>query len=153
MIKPANFTHENDRLKSLESYSIIDSISENDYDNLTAIASEICNTPISLVTLLDENRQWFKSHHGLTVSETSRDISFCGHAINQDEDIFIVQDARSDIRFHDNPLVTGNPNIIFYAGVVLKTADNFPLGTLCVIDSKPNLLNASQIKSLLTFSN
>ena len=153
MIKPANFTHENDRLKSLESYSIIDSISENDYDNLTAIASEICNTPISLVTLLDENRQWFKSHHGLTVSETSRDISFCGHAINQDEDIFIVQDARSDIRFHDNPLVTGNPNIIFYAGVVLKTADNFPLGTLCVIDSKPNLLNASQIKSLKALSN
>ena len=153
MIKPANFINENQRLKALESFSILDSISESDYDNLTAIASEICNTPISLVTLLDEKRQWFKSHHGLLVSETSRDISFCGHAINQNEDVFIVQDARTDRRFHDNPLVTGDPNIIFYAGVVLKTADNFPLGTLCVIDSKPNLLNKSQIKSLKALSN
>lgn len=153
MIRPENFKNENERLKILESYSIIDTISESDYDNITAIASEICNTPISLVTILDKNRQWFKSHHGLSISETSKDIAFCAHAINESDDVFIVQDARKDIRFHDNPLVTGDPNIVFYAGVVLKTTDNLPLGTLCVIDNKPNLLSQSQIKSLKALSN
>ena len=153
MIRPEKFKNENERLKILESYSILDTISESDYDNLTAIASEICNTPISLVTLLDNDRQWFKSHQGLSVSETSKDISFCAHAINEIDDVFIVQDARKDIRFHDNPLVTGDPNIVFYAGLVLKTIDNLPLGTLCVIDNKPNLLSQSQIKSLKALSN
>ncbi len=153
MIKPENHKNEIERLKILLSYSILDTLSESDYDNLTAIASEICNTPISLVSLLDKNRQWFKSHHGLSVSETPKDYAFCAHAINSSDDIFIVQDARKDIRFHDNPLVTGEPYVIFYAGVVLKTIDNLPLGTLCVIDNKPHLLSQSQIKSLKALSN
>ncbi len=153
MIKPENHKNENERLKIVDSYSILDTISESDYDNLTAIASEICNTPISLVSLLDKNRQWFKSHHGLSVSETPKDYAFCAHAINLNDDILIVQDARKDIRFHDNPLVTGEPHVIFYAGVVLKTIDNLPLGTLCVIDNKPNLLSQTQIKSLKALSN
>lgn len=152
MIKPLEHKNEKERLKILDSYSIIDTLSEIEYDNLTAIASEICNTPISLVSLLDQNRQWFKSHHGISVSETPKDYAFCAHAINEDEDVFIVQDARKDIRFHDNPIVTGDPNVVFYAGVVLKTVDNLPLGTLCVIDNKPNLLSPSQIKSLKALS-
>lgn len=153
MIKPENHKNENERLKILDSYSILDTLSESDYDNITAIASEICNTPISLVSLLDKNRQWFKSHHGLSVSETPREYAFCAHAINISDDILIVQDARKDIRFHDNPLVTGEPRVIFYAGVVLKTIDDLPLGTLCVIDNKPNLLSQTQIKSLKALSN
>ena len=153
MIKPKNHKNETERLKILESYSILDTLSESDYDNLTAIASEICNTPISLVSFLDENRQWFKSHHGLSVTETPKDFAFCAHAINEPDDVFIVQDARKDLRFYDNPLVTGDPHVIFYAGVVLKTTDDVPLGTLCVIDNKPHLLSQSQIKSLRAVSN
>ena len=153
MIKPNIHANEKERLQFLDSYSIIDSLPETDYDNLTAIASEICKTPISLVSLLDNNRQWFKSHHGLNVSETDKDIAFCAHAINQDETLFIVPDARKDERFHDNPLVKGEPNIVFYAGVVLKNKKNLPLGTLCVIDDKPNSLNESQIKSLKALGN
>lgn len=153
MIIPENHKNEKERLKILDSYSILDTLSESDYDNITAIAAEICNTPISLVTLLDKNRQWFKSHHGLSIFETTKDYAFCAHAINRSDDILIIQDTRKDIRFHDNPLVTGEPHIIFYAGVVLKTVDNLPLGTLCVIDNKPNLLSQTQIKSLKALSN
>ena len=90
MIKPTTHANEKERLQFLDSYSIIDSLPETDYDNLTAIASEICKTPISLISLLDNNRQWFKSHHGLNVSETGKDIAFCAHAINQDDTLFIV---------------------------------------------------------------
>jgi len=153
MISPEKHKNEQARRKVLESYSILDTLPESDYDNLTAIASEICHTPISLVTLLDNNRQWFKSHHGLSIDETPRDFSFCAHAINENDNFLIVQDARNDIRFHDNPLVTGDPYVIFYAGVVLKTIDNLPLGTLCVIDNKPHHLSQSQIKSLRALSN
>lgn len=153
MIKPKNHKNEKERLQFLESYSIIDTLPETDYDNLTAIASEICGTPISLVSLLDDSRQWFKSHHGLNVTETSKDFAFCAYAINQEDSLFQIQDARKDERFYDNPLVTGDPNIIFYAGIVLKNENELPLGTLCVIDNKPNSLNESQIKSLKALAN
>tara|TARA_R110000796_G_scaffold252619_2_gene388853 strand:+ start:100502 stop:101704 length:1203 start_codon:yes stop_codon:yes gene_type:complete len=153
MIKPKEHKDEKERLKFLESFSILDTLPEIDYDNLTAIASEICNTPIALVSLLDNNRQWFKSHKGLDISETSKDFAFCGHAINESDNFLIVQDARKDERFYDNPLVVGDPNIVFYAGVVLQNEDKLPLGTLCVIDSKPNFLNQSQINSLKALAN
>jgi signal transduction histidine kinase len=153
MIKPQDHKNEKERLKALESYSILDSLSEVDYDNLTAIASEICDTPISLVSLIDKDRQWFKSNHGLSMNETPKDQAFCAHAINENDGMMLVQDARKDIRFIDNPLVTGEMKAVFYAGIVLKTEDNLPLGTLCVIDNKPKLLSQNQIKSLKALSN
>jgi len=148
MIEAKTYTREIERLNELESYSILDTLSESDFDHLTAIAAEICGTPISLVTLIDSKRQWFKSHHGLEVSETPKEFAFCAHAINDQDNVFIVQDARQDDRFHDNPIVTGAPYVIFYAGVPLISENGYPLGTLCVIDHKPKLLSKSQIKSL-----
>ena len=152
MIAPKDHINEKERLKALDSYSILDTLPEVDYDNLTAIAAEICGTPISLVSLLDNERQWFKSHHGLGPSETPKEFAFCAHAINHDDDIFIVQDSRTDERFHDNPLVIGEPRVIFYAGVPLTTEEGFPLGTLCVIDHKPKLLSQGQLNSLKALS-
>ncbi|MCK0192102.1 ATP-binding protein [Arenibacter sp. F20364] len=139
-------------MKELNSYSILDTLPESDYDNLTTIAAEICGTPISLISLIDDKRQWFKSHHGVDASETPKEYAFCGHAINTPNDVFIVQDARKDERFHDNPLVIGDPHVIFYAGVPLVGKAGLPLGTLCVIDHKPNLLSQSQIRSLSALS-
>ncbi|WP_246474080.1 sensor histidine kinase [Arenibacter arenosicollis] len=136
----------------MDSYSILDTLPESDYDNLTTIAAEICGTPISLISLIDDKRQWFKSHHGLDATETPKEYAFCGHAINTPNDVFIVQDARMDERFHDNPIVTDDPHVIFYAGVPLVTEAGLPLGTLCVIDHKPNLLSQSQIRSLTALS-
>jgi signal transduction histidine kinase len=153
MITPKIPIKERERQKDLDSYSIIDSLSETDYDNITAIAAEICDTPISLISLIDKNRQWFKSHHGLNATETPRDIAFCAHAINNPNDILMVQDARLDERFHDNPLVLGDPNVIFYAGVPIISEEGFPLGTLCVIDNEPRILSQGQIRSLTALSN
>ncbi|MBT8305700.1 MAG: histidine kinase, partial [Maribacter sp.] len=104
------------------------------------------------VSLLDDKRQWFKSHHGLGVTETPKEFAFCAHAINKDEDIFIIQDSRTDERFHDNPLVIGDPRVIFYAGIPLTAENGLPLGTLCVIDHKPKLLSPGQINSLKALS-
>ncbi len=148
MIKPANHPQENSRLNELESFSILDTLPEEDYDNLTAIAAEICGTPIALVSLLDDKRQWFKSHHGLDATETAKEFAFCAHAINDESKVFIINDATKDERFFDNPLVTGDPNVIFYAGVSLTTEKGLPLGTLCVIDNKPNDLTVSQRSSM-----
>ena len=108
--------------------------------------------PHSLVSLLDEKRQLFKSHHGLRVSETPKELAFCAHAINQPSNILIVEDAREDVRFHDNPLVTDNPYVIFYAGISLVNENGYPLGTLCVIDSKPKKLSSTQINALNALS-
>ncbi len=149
MIPPKDHIKEKERLAALDSYSILDTLPEEDYDNLTAIAAEICGTPISLVSLLDNERQWFKSHHGLGATETPKEFAFCAHAINEDDDIFIVQDSRTDERFHDNPLVIGEPRVIFYAGIPLTTEEGLPLGTLCVIDHKPKLLSQGQLNSFL----
>lgn len=148
MLLPQKHENEKERLQLLKSYSILDTLPEKDFDNLTAIASVICNIPISLITLLDNDRQWFKSHHGLATTETPRDHAFCAHAIHEADTIFIVQDAREDNRFNDNHLVTGDPNIIFYAGVPLTNSLGLPLGTLCVIDNKPNTLTETQLNAL-----
>ena len=152
MIIPEKYIQEEERIKLLESYSILDTLPESDYDDLTLIASQICGTPIALITFLDEERQWFKSHKGLDISETPRDYSFCAYAINDPENIFIIPDARNDIRFHDNPIVAGQPNVIFYAGVPLTNEDGLPLGTICVIDHKPKILTPAQIRSLKALS-
>ncbi|GGK35457.1 sensor histidine kinase [Yeosuana aromativorans] len=153
MQKPKEYVNERERLKDLESYSILDTLSESDYDDLTAIAAELCGTKISLITLVDDTRQWFKSHHGIDVSETPKEYAFCAHAINEPENVFIVQDARKDLRFYDNPLVTNNPTVIFYAGVSLLSDNNHPLGTLCVIDNKPKTLSDGQIQALKALGN
>ena len=153
MIKPAEFVQEQNRLEALKSYNILDSLPEKDYDNLTEIASQICNTEISLISLVDVDRQWFKSHFGLPVSETPRAYSFCAHAIHDLDNILIVNDARNDERFYDNPLVLDDPNIVFYAGVPLAGEDGMPLGTLCVIDSNPKELTTGQINALKALAN
>lgn len=152
MIKPTETPFEQERIKTLKSYSILDTLPEKDYDNITAIAAELCSTPISLVSLLDENRQWFKSHHGLDETETAKEIAFCAHAINDPDNVLVIADSRKDERFKGNPLVSGNPNMIFYAGVPLKAHNGLPLGTLCVIDEKPRQLTEKQIKSLRALS-
>ncbi len=152
MKKPSNHKRESKRIESLKSYLVLDTESEEEIDNLTQLASEICETPISLVSLIDDDRQWFKSKIGLEVNETSRDLAFCAYAINEKDDLFIIEDARKDKRFFDNPLVTSHPYVIFYAGVVLKSDEDLPLGTLCVIDNSPRKLSDKQIRSLKTIS-
>ncbi|HEY9082720.1 MAG TPA: PAS domain-containing protein [Vicingaceae bacterium] len=141
------------RVRLLEHFQILDTLPEKEYDDITRLAAFICNTPISLVTLLDDKRQFFKSHHGLEIKETIIEHSFCAHAIKKTTDIFIVEDARKDKRFKNNPLVTSKPNIIFYAGVPLISEEGIPLGTLCVIDEKPNVLNSEQLLSLQSLAN
>ena len=135
------------RLQALHQYKILDTDPEQGFDDLTLIASQICGTPIALITLIDEKRQWFKSRVGVALQETSRSISFCSHAI-QHEGIFTVPDASSDARFRDNPLVQGEPHIRFYAGAPLTTPEGFALGTLCVIDYVPRKLTDEQNNAL-----
>lgn len=145
--------NEDERLHALREYSILDTLPEQDFDDITKIASEICQTPIALITLVDSDRQWFKSNHGLNVTETPRDYAFCAHAINNPNEILTVKDSREDIRFVDNPLVNGYPNVIFYAGVPLVNQAGFSLGTICVIDNKPRELSEKQLDSLRSLSN
>lgn len=153
MTKPTTPETESERLLALESYHIIDTLPEDSYNDLTRIASIICNTPIALVSLIDEKRQFFKSRQGIAVSETNRDISFCAHAINAPSELMMVEDARMDDRFSDNPLVTGDLKVVFYAGMPLVTEDGFALGTLCVIDYQPRELSDDQQQALKSLAN
>ena len=148
MKKPDIPHNEKARLSALKSYQVLDTLPESEFDDITQIASEICGTPIALISLIDEKRQWFKSRVGLDAAETPREISFCGHAINEPDRIFEIQDSREDARFKDNPLVEDEPNVIFYAGSPLVDPSGHVLGTLCVIDHEPNNLNDGQKRAL-----
>jgi signal transduction histidine kinase len=135
------------RLKVLYDYDVLDTDAEKIFDDLTQLAAQICDTPITIISLIDADRQWFKSTVGLDVEETSRDIAFCAHAIHQQK-IFEVEDTLKDKRFFDNPLVTSKPNIRFYAGTPLISPNGHAIGTLCVIDNKPNKLTQVQRHAL-----
>lgn len=142
---------ESARLDALYQYQILDTQDEELFDNITLLASHICQAPISLISLVDKDRQWFKSKHGLSATETARDISICTHAIMEPE-LFIVPDASLDSRFRDTPLIAGDPHIRFYAGAPLVTPQGHAIGSLCVIDRKPGNLNADQKKALYALS-
>ncbi len=141
---PAN---ERLRLDALRTTGLLDTPTEERFDRLTRLARRVFSVPIALVSLVDENRQWFKSCQGLNVRETPRNISFCGHTI-LGEEVMVVPDAKADPNFADNPLVTETPNIRFYAGYPLKVADGYRLGTLCIIDNKPRQLSDEDLSLL-----
>ena len=142
---------EEERLNALNRLEILNTLEEQAYDDLTLLAAQICDTPIALVSLIDKDRQWFKSHHGLDARETPRDVAFCAHAIHGDE-LFLVNDSDNDERFHDNPLVTDAPHVKFYAGFPLYIEGKYPVGTLCVIDNHARDLTELQKKALQALS-
>lgn len=144
MQKPATPANEAQRLQALRSYDILDTPPERDFDDLVAIAAAVCDVPIALVSLIDEQRQWFKARLGLAAAQTPRELAFCAHAILSPDRPLIVPDARDDARFADNPLVRDDPNIRFYAGAPLVTPGGEALGTLCVIDTRPRELQERQ---------
>ena len=141
---PAN---ENERLRALRELLLLDTPPEERYDRLARFAAEQLDMPIALLTLVDGQRQWFKSRVGVDVIETPRDISFCGHAIMSNE-LFVVEDARRDPRFSDNPVVVGAPYVRFYAGAPLSSPSGHHIGTLCVIDTVPRTLGPVELSIL-----
>lgn len=138
-----------DRLAALRELLILDTPPEERFDKVARFAAEEFDMPIALLSLVDENRQWCKANVGMNVCETSRDTSFCAHAILQ-PDIFVIPDARADARFADNPIVTGEPHAVFYAGAPLTMPSGFAIGTLCLIDHKPRTLDATELAILAT---
>ena len=146
-MKPPIPANEADRLRSVKLYRILDSGAEKTFDDLARLAAAICETPISLITLIDSDRQWFKSKVGMDIAQTSRDVSFCAHAL-VDNKMLVVEDASKDPRFADNPYVTAEAPVRFYAGAPLVMADGNSLGTLCVVDRKPRKLSPAQLDAL-----
>lgn len=147
MIMKDNLYDSPKRLEALEEFKIMDTGVEQDFNEIVELASKICNKPISLISLVDSQRQWFKARVGLDVTETPVSIAFCKHAIEKNN-VFIVEDATKDDRFRNNPLVTGSPDIRFYAGTPLQTTEGYNIGTLCVLDNKPGELNDEQLEAL-----
>jgi signal transduction histidine kinase len=151
MESPATPADEKERLQAVLAFRILDTPDEPDFDDLVALAAELCETPIALITLMDHDRQWFKAVLGTQVRELPRAISFCGHAILRDG-LFVIEDALCDPRFADNPLVTAPPNVRFYAGAPLTSTEGYRLGTLCVVDQVPRHLTPTQLRALATLS-
>jgi len=151
MITAPKPDHENKRLKALREYRILDTAPEKSFDDLVDLAACLCDTPMAMLSLVDEARQWFKAAVGVRQTETPREVSFCSHAILRRE-MMVVPDARKDRRFADNPLVTRSPRIRFYAGVPLVNAEGLALGTLCVADHRPRRLTARQRRALKSLS-
>ncbi|RYD53185.1 MAG: PAS domain-containing protein [Sphingobacteriales bacterium] len=143
--KPAN---EHERLAALNSYHILDTVPEEEYESITRLAAYICQTPVALISMVDEQRQWFKSIQGVNTRETPREIAFCAHNILDPTTALVVEDARLDKRFAQNPLVTGEPNIVFYAGVPIVDENGYALGSLCVIDAAVRQLSDAQMEAL-----
>jgi len=142
------YPDEERRLAALRDYGVLDSVAEPVFDDIAFLASYICGTPIAMVSLVDEGRQWFKARVGIDVQETSRDVAFCAHAILEPDEILVVQDALEDPRFAGNPLVRESPKIRFYAGAPLNSPDGMPLGTICAMDYVPGMLSAEQGRAL-----
>lgn len=141
------------RLDSLRSYQILDTPMEPAFDELVQLAAYVCQTPVSLVTLIDDQRQWFKAGIGLEVRETHRDVSFCAHAILEPSELLEVQDTREDERFNTNPFVVADPHIRFYAGVPLVSPEGHALGSLCTLDNRPRKLDDNQRRALRAIAN
>lgn len=140
------------RLTELQRLCVMDSLEEQAYDDIVRMAADICGTPIALISLIDDKRQWFKARVGLQVKETPREMAFCAHAIQQPEQVFVVNDASKDARFESNPLVVGDPSIRFYAGAPLVTSNGQALGTVCVIDREPREIAPEKLAELQFFA-
>ncbi len=140
-------TGEAARVAALNRYAILDSEPEQSFDDLVILAAHICQVPMAMLSLVDDHRQWFKSKFGVQAGETPREVSICAHAIQQG-DLFVVPDTLADARFRENPLVTGEPHIRFYAGTPLINEDGYALGTLCVVDREPRELDADQREAI-----
>lgn len=143
---------ESARLEALRDYAVLDTPPEPDFDDIATLAAQICDMPIALITLIDENRQWFKAKVGLEDEATPREVAFCAHAINRPRELLVVNDATKDVRFADNPFVTEKNGIRFYAGAPLVTPGGHALGTLCVVDRKPREISAGQREALTVLS-
>ena len=147
-LPPSPRADESARLEALHTLQVMDTLPEAVYDDIVALAAQICGTPIGMVSLLDAKRQWFKAKVGLTPTETPRDLAFCAHAIASREPMMVVEDASLDPRFHANPLVTGAPHVRFYAGAPIVLPGGAAVGTVCVIDTVPRSLDAAQLLAL-----
>lgn len=145
---PVYSPSEAERIAALRSYDILDTLPEEDYDAITRLAAYICQTPLALVTFVDDQRQWFKSAHGINAAQTPLEHGFCAHAVSHPAQRLIVEDARLDARFRENALVKGEPNIVFYAGIPIVDEDGHALGSVCVIDNKTRQLSKEQIRAL-----
>ena len=150
-MKPAPHPRETERLRELHRYSILDTERERDFDEIVELASQLCDVPVSVVSFVDAERQWFKAEVGLGLDSTPLETSMCGHAILQG-DFVEIPDTLADVRMADNPLCTEDPGFRFYAGAVLKGANGLPMGTLCVLDHKPRVLTGQQRKVLMALS-
>lgn len=152
MYTPPILINEHERLQDLYEYNILDTHAESDFDELVELASHICKCPISLIALLDKDRQWFKAKIGLEISDMPRDVAFCSYAILQD-DVMVVEDTTKDERFCDNPTVIGFPNVRFYAGVPIISPAGHKLGTICIADRKPRVLLSEERRILKLLAN
>ena len=152
MLIPPVPADEDRRLARLKGLGILDTLPQQAFDDISALAQAICGTPIALVTLIDRDRQWFKSRIGVDMAETPRELAFCSHAILQPDTVMVVEDPQADERFRDHPFVAGDPEVRFYAGAPIVTDDGLPLGTVCVIDQQARHLSEAQIESLRRLS-